>query len=399
MQAATTVPRWAWGAAAAYLVWLVGHFGFGLYEQLDVRVYQTGAAAVLHGEPLYQVAEALSGLPFTYPPLAALLLAPLGALPFWLAGAVVAAVSCAALARTCQLSLRHFGGLPILGERGQFWLLLALAFFSDPVLSTLWFGQVNLVIVWLVLEDLTRPTSRLGGVGAGLATAIKLTPAVFLALLVVAGSWRRLWHAVATAVLVTSIAWILLPSDSHAYWTNAVFDAQRMGGVAFQGNQSITGVIARLQSTPKPALTLTIPVSVLVLGCCLLLARTALKTPDDAALRWARAIVITALGGLMVAPISWTHHWIWCVPAACLLARESANGLPGARTLLIWTAAVFLLRPWWWLSHQQDASLSFNWWEQLVAATDLLWAASVVGWYAWRLIGQHHDRQPRPRFN
>lgn len=399
MRRAISVPRWVLGAAGAFLVWLVGHFGFGLYEQLDVRVYQAGASAVRLGEPLYQAAEGLSGLRFTYPPLAALLLVPLGPLPFWLAGMVVAAASCAALARICELSLRHFGSLPIRSERGQFWLLLTLAFWCDPVMSTLWFGQVNLIIVWLVLEDLTRPASRLGGIGAGLAAAIKLTPAVFLALLAVAASWRRLWRSVAAALLVTLIAWILLPSDSHDYWTNAVFDAPRMGGVDFQGNQSITATIGRLLATPNPPATLTLPISVLVLAGCLWLARTALRTSADERLRWSRAIVITALGGLIVAPISWTHHWIWCIPAACLLARESASGLRGARALLISTAAVFLLRPWWWLSHQQDAALSFSWWQQLLAATDLLWAVSVLGWYAWRLIGMPHDRQPRSRFN
>lgn len=388
------------GAGATLIVWLVGHFGFGIYEQLDVRVYQTGAAAILDSQPLYQVTEAISGLGFTYPPAAAIAFVPLAAVPFWLAGALVAAASCAALARICDISLRRLGHLPGVGETSQFWLLLAAAFLCDPVMSTLWFGQINLIIVWLVLEDLTRPDSRLGGIGSGLATALKLTPAAFLALLAVAGAWRRLAIGVGTAAMVTVLGWLVLPADSHDYWTHVVFDAPRMGGVAFQGNQSVTGVIARALADPRPPALLSVSLSVAVLLACLLLARTAIRCgPDADTLGWKRAIVITALGGLIAAPISWTHHWIWCIPAACLLGIEVAHGRPGARALLAVTAAVFLLRPVWWLSHAPDAALYFSWWQQVVAATDLLWAVAVLLWYAWWLIRRRNGRQAPPRFN
>ncbi|MBC3842260.1 hypothetical protein GXW82_24875 [Streptacidiphilus sp. 4-A2] len=35
-------------------------------------------------------------------------------------------------------------------------------------------------------------------------------------------------------------------------------------------------------------------------------------------------MVCAALTALLVSPISWTHHWVWCVPVLVLLAAEAA---------------------------------------------------------------------------
>jgi len=141
-----------------YALWHTLH---DIYHQskpaIDLHVYLTGASAILHGQPLYSVVSR-DGLPFTYPPFAALLFTPGTALGTGhLVELVVAALSFAALARSCWLLVVHVRGDGPPGAASATWarwaLLLGVACLMEPFLATLSYGQVNLVLLWLVLED------------------------------------------------------------------------------------------------------------------------------------------------------------------------------------------------------------------------------------------------------
>ncbi|WP_245771438.1 glycosyltransferase 87 family protein [Actinacidiphila guanduensis] len=45
---------------------------------------------------------------------------------------------------------------------------------------------------------------------------------------------------------------VLLPYDSFRYWTGCAFDPDRSGSAVNIANQSLRGVVARLQHTPHP---------------------------------------------------------------------------------------------------------------------------------------------------
>ena len=75
--------------------------------------------------------------------------------------------------------------------------LFAVVCLLEPTLITLSFGQVGLVLLWLTVEGLDGQ-SRNGrrAVLIGVATAIKLTPAVVLLALIAARRWQAVVWAV-----------------------------------------------------------------------------------------------------------------------------------------------------------------------------------------------------------
>ena len=74
----------------------------------------------------------------------------------------------------------------------------------DPVWETLFLGQINLILLALILTDVwlvSRGSSRLAvGVGVGIAAAIKLTPAIFIVFFLLAGRTRAAFVAAGTFV-------------------------------------------------------------------------------------------------------------------------------------------------------------------------------------------------------
>jgi hypothetical protein len=91
-----------------------------------------------------------------------------------------------------------------------------LALCTEPVRQTLGFGQVNLWLFALVLLDLVvlgRTGSRWAGAGVGIATAIKLTPGLFIVYLLVTEQWRAARTATVTTAALTGGAFLLAPAD------------------------------------------------------------------------------------------------------------------------------------------------------------------------------------------
>ncbi len=136
------------------------------------------------------------------------------------------------------------------------WALVAcgLALF-EPLRDTFSFGQVNLLLLALVLGDcwlLSTGRSRWAGVGIGLAAAIKLTPALFIGLLLLARRWKAAAVATAVALGATGLAALVVPDASTFYWTRAMWDTTRVGRLDYVSNQSLQGVLARLGETGRP---------------------------------------------------------------------------------------------------------------------------------------------------
>ena len=94
------------------------------------------------------------------------------------------------LATLRPLLTGHVGLLLLIAVAG---VATAFAFTLEPFRQTLSFGQINIYLGLLVLVDLLvlgRRGSKWTGIGIGLATAIKLTPGIFIIYLLVVGRWR-----------------------------------------------------------------------------------------------------------------------------------------------------------------------------------------------------------------
>lgn len=293
---------------------------------LDAQIYRMGGQAVLDRSSLYDAAYPRDGLPFTYTPFAALVFAPLAAAGWTGGAAVMTVASVAASLRVCQIVVVRLRDRFAPGTVALAIVAVCILVASWPVRSTLEYGQINLLIMWLVVEDLLGrgSTRRWSGVLLGLAIGIKLTPLVFLGMLLWSGERRRVLVAVATAAATVAVGFAVMPGSAWSYWTDRLFETSRVGATDFVANQALSGVIARILGTPNTAVWLMVAGTVFVLVSWL------------GARLWVRgchveAVTAVAVGGLLVSPISWSHHWVWVLPAALVLTVPAADERPALR--------------------------------------------------------------------
>ncbi|MEU8934810.1 glycosyltransferase 87 family protein [Streptomyces sp. NPDC048409] len=320
-------------------------------SMIDLLVYRAEGATVLAGGDLYALRTTAAHLPSTYPPFAALLFTPLTLPDVATLRTLATAGNLVLLVVFVALSLRLAGHARV---EGVLWVAAA-AVWCEPVWTTLRYGQVNLLLAVLVLWDLSRPAAerpgRWAGVGVGLAAAVKLTPALFAVFLLVTGlvaarggrdggPWLR--HARGAAVTfagATLLAAAVLPYDSWRFWTGMVFRTGRVGRAEETANQALRGVLARLLHTPEPGALWT--------AAAALTAVLGLAVAVAAELHGRRgwAVAGCAVTALLISPVSWSHHWVWCVPVVLLLWTR------GHRAAAAGTALVFCSYTLWWVPH------------------------------------------------
>ncbi|MFJ9349869.1 glycosyltransferase 87 family protein [Streptomyces sp. NPDC101237] len=322
-------------------------------SMIDLMVYRAEGATVLAGGDLYALRTTAAHLPSTYPPFAALLFTPLTLPDVATVRTLATAGNLVLLVVFVALSLRLVGHARV---EGVLWVAAA-AVWCEPVWTTVRYGQVNLLLAVLVLWDLSRPAAerpgRWAGVGVGLAAAVKLTPALFAVFLLVTGLVARrggrdgepwLRHARGAAVTFAGAALLaaaVLPYDSWRFWTGMVFRAGRVGRAEETANQALRGVLARLLHTPEPGALWT--------AAAALTAVLGLAVAVAAELRGRRgwAVAGCAVTALLISPVSWSHHWVWCVPVVLLLWTR------GQRAVAAGTALVFCSYGLWWVPHGQ----------------------------------------------
>ncbi|MGX1883741.1 glycosyltransferase 87 family protein [Streptomyces sp. NPDC055287] len=317
---------------------------------IDLMVYRAEGETVRAGQDLYAMRATEANLPTTYPPFAALLFTPLTLLGVPEMRTLATAGNLLLLVALVRLSLR------LVGRESATAVLLTAAFavWCEPVWTTLRYGQINLLLAAAVLWDFTRRDGhRWAGAGIGLAAAVKLTPALFAVFLLVTGlvrargalgRTRNLWlrqagTAAAVFLAATATAAAVLPYDSHRYWTRMVFEASRVGHAEDTANQSLRGVLARLLHAGDPGPWWAVTAALAAV------AGLALAVVAELRGERAGAVVACAVTALLVSPVSWSHHWVWCVPVVLFLATR------GRTVAAVATAAVFCSYALWWVPH------------------------------------------------
>lgn len=364
---------------AALLALALALAGYALFfsaypvPMADMLVYRAEGAAVASGQDLYGFRVTRWNLPATYPPFAALLFVPTTWLPLGALRGGFVLGNLGLLAALTHLSLRFTGTArpraafprPSAGGAPSPAALIALpagALCLEPVFQTFVYGQINLALAVLVLWDLSRPDGARGkGFAIGIAAGIKLTPAIFAVYLALTGRTREAATAACAFAGTVLLGIAVLPGASVDFWTTRLYETDRVGKVWIVDNQSLQGLLARLLHTPAPG-----PVWA---AAAVLTAATGLAVAGVAARRGLEAwgVLCTALTALLVSPISWTHHWVWCVPLLTLLAAHT-RGRPWRRATLIATALAFASRSMWLTPHRGDLDLHLPWWQQPLAA-------------------------------
>ncbi|MFI2613606.1 glycosyltransferase 87 family protein [Streptomyces sp. NPDC018584] len=363
-------------------------------SMIDLMVYRAEGETVRVGGDLYALRTTEAHLPTTYPPFAALLFTPLTLLDTPDMRTLATLGNLLLLIVFVALSLRLIGEARHARVESALWVS-ALAVWCEPVWTTLRYGQINLLLAVLVLWDLSRhPGHRWAGLGIGVAAAIKLTPALFAVFLLLTGAAEALRHgagrpavrhacvAAVSFTAATLLAVAVLPYDSWRFWTRMVFEAGRVGLAEDTANQSLRGVLARLLHTAEPGAWWAVSAAV---TCALGLAAAV-----AAALRGerARAALCCAATALLVSPVSWSHHWVWCVPMVLTLGAEAAR--LGGRVR--WTVAgaaslVFCSYALWWVPHGAGRlELDQNYGQMTLSALYVVsaWAFLLAGVRPWR---------------
>ncbi|NEA36027.1 glycosyltransferase 87 family protein [Streptomyces sp. SID13031] len=324
----------------------------------DLRVYYAAAKGFVDGEDIYTIHHKYPGmgLGFTYPPFAAMIMAPL-AIGEHFARLLITVLS--------AISVMVIGLVTVRAVRPQ-WsrnrvLAAGLAFGTlgialEPVRSTFGMGQINLVLLALLMTDLLGHTPRrFRGVLIGVATGIKLTPGIFIVFLLVTKRFREAAVASAATAGTLLLGYLVMPGPTVDFWTRYIFDPGRPGPAHYISNQSVRGTLARLLENSSMTGPLWLLAAVVIGSAGLMTARRlyAAGRPLD-------AIVATGITGLLVSPISWSNHWVWALPAVAVVWSWAARSNALKAFAAAWTVVFLIGLPWMapW-AHDQEFHHTF----------------------------------------
>jgi alpha-1,2-mannosyltransferase len=310
---------------------------------VDLHVYVGGAGTLDQPGALYDYVYAEQTpdfpLPFTYPPFAAVVFYPLHLLPFWLVAFVWQIGIMAALYGVVRVSQRL---LPMDTGRRVAMLWTAIGIWLEPLRSTFDYGQINVVLVLAVLVAVYSSRWWLSGLLVGLAAGVKLTPAVSGLYFLGARRWGTVAFSVVVFLGTIGLSAVVVGDQTRYYFTELLGDASRVGPIGTSFNQSWRGGISRILGHDAGFG----PVVLAAIAVTAVLALLAWRAIGGATDRLG-AIIVVQLFGLLLSPISWTHHWVWLIPLMIWLLHGPLRERLGARIFgWGWLALTVIGVPW-----------------------------------------------------
>lgn len=309
---------------------------------VDLHVYVGGAAALDHPGTLYSYVYADQTpdfpLPFTYPPFAAVALYPMHFVPFGVLAFLWHVAIVAALYGVVRISQRLIGTA---ADRRAAMLWTAVSIWIEPLRSNFDYGQINVFLVLAVLYAVYTTRWWLSGLLVGLAAAVKLTPAVAGVYLLGARRWSAALFSLAVFLFSIGVSLFVVGDQARYYFTDLLGDAHRVGPIATSFNQSWRGAISRILGYDAGYGPLVLA-ALVITAVVAVLAWRALN-PSDALGR----LLVVELFGLLLSPISWTHHWVWLVPLMIWLIQGPLGQRLGAKILgWGWLLLTIIGVPW-----------------------------------------------------
>jgi alpha-1,2-mannosyltransferase len=352
---------------AGWLIYAFTHATPYTVDPADLQVYDSGGLIIRHVSPpydarlyypLYDWPKSKVALKFTYTPFAAIFFAAISYIPWSILPRLSQVANLLLLVAAAWLTAGVLGNHPVgrrppvppagnhRGGRGLEWrtrlgaalLGSAAALLTEPVFRTMYLGQVNLLLMALVIGDLAQPDSRrLKGAAVGIAAGIKLVPLVFIPYLLLTRRFRAAETATYTFVATVVLGFLVVPRDSSDWWLHGLFfDDSRTGFVGWGGNQSLRAILTRFAGSIKGADAAWV-VAALLAAVIGLTSAALLDRAGHAML----AILATALVGLLDSPISWDHHWVWVVPGMMAAGHYAWRfWQAGKRSTARWCAAL-----------------------------------------------------------
>ncbi|MBS9374509.1 glycosyltransferase 87 family protein [Rhodococcus sp. B50] len=356
-------------------------------ELIDFLVYRMGARVLLDGDDIYGQMPPVTddfALPFTYPPLSAMLFAPLALIPVTLGKIVFTLVSVAALVVTLRVVLDRLR--PDFEARTA-WIVttvaVAGALVLEPVRETISFGQINLVLMALVaLDVLAKNPKWPRGLLIGLAAAVKLTPIAFLLLFLLRRDRRTSATILASTLGFTALAFAVMPTTSAKYWMDTLPDTGRIGASYFATNQSFKAVVSRFGPPELVGSVLWLIAVAVMLLVAVVAIRRALEQGDLMLALFANATAV-----LLASPVSWSHHWVWIAPALLTLSLAAWRATDPQKLAAIaaGVALVFAIGPHHLFPTGGDLELEWAAWQHLFGT---LYVTVGFGFLLWLTFGR-----------
>jgi alpha-1,2-mannosyltransferase len=116
---------------------------------------------------------------------------------------------------------------------------------------------------------------------------------------------------------------------------------------------------------------LLISVGVLALG--LIAAKREIDKGNEV-----NALVCIGLASLLASPISWTHHWVWAVPALLVLVQSRY------RVAAVVLSVAFVTGPMWLAPRGQFLELRHNWWQAAACVSYVVIGLAYLVFFASR---------------
>ncbi|MDR6505225.1 glycosyltransferase 87 family protein [Arthrobacter oryzae] len=313
--------------AAAVVVALVVLYSAYIPLMNDFEVYYYGGSRVLEtGETgVNELYAPRDGLPFTYPPFAALLFALLATLSIGASSLIFITTALAGAAVVSAWLARHYFGLRRWKDAFADWRFRAVALAGTaailllgPWRDTFDFGQINIILMGLILADFALyGKSRAGelrwpaGLLIGMAAGIKLTPLAFGLYFLVRRDFKALGWMAAGFFGSIAFSWAVLPHASVTFWTKILPDTGRIGGPGYVDNLSVKGMLLHL-GLPDSGFTSAVwlVLSLILVAVAALVIKWAVDADENFV-----AVSATAVLMLLISPVSWSHHWVWMAVA------------------------------------------------------------------------------------
>lgn len=368
---------------------------------IDLQVYAYTVHDLLAGKDIYATRTPFWNLPFIYPPIAALVMIPLAVGPYvmwqvlWTAGLIWAQNT---VLRRC-------------GVRRGFVLALVSALVVlvvEPIRTTLGYGQINTFLMAFCMIDLLPDRSMINnplverragrilpvGLLTGFAASLKLTPALFLVFELGLGRRKLFIRGVLTFLVLTAIGAVFLPGQTVAFWKGLLTgNSGAPSGPIYVGNQSITGVAARLAGSGDT------PVVMAALALSAIVALIALVV----AVHWWRlgervfAFGLVGMATCLASPLSWTHHHVWVLPLGigALLSRRLPRWARGLS--VVWAGWVSLCLMLMVLPYGGGPERSYTIGQQIIANAGPVMGIIVIVGLAVQLLSESRAQSAEVR--
>ncbi len=316
---------------------LLGHLAMVAFQtkmtMVDLMVYRNASPELftgfLYDWRLKEFSDQFA-LPFTYPPFSALVFVPLSWVPWAVARWFWQLACLACLWFVTRKSLQLVGSDD--PRRAMLWT--GLFVWVEPVRTTLNYGQINLVLAALLLGTMVSARHWKQGAGVGIAAGLKLTPAISGLYFLVTRRYQAAVWSIAAFFGTVAVAYAVSPRLSTEYWFHLLGDASRVGPVGSAINQSLRGALSRTVGYDigtGPLFLAAVAVAAVLTAFAL---HASVKAKDTLAM-----IVSVQFLGLLVSPISWSHHWVWAVPALMWLVHAAKHRLATV-TAVAWVLAI-----------------------------------------------------------